>query len=72
MKTTRNYKYRIYAKAGKLKKLQATLDTWRFVYNKLLETRKTAWEEEKKSLRVYDCHNLIKIRGIGGVHSQVL
>jgi putative transposase len=72
MKTTRNYKYRIYAKSGKLKKLQATLDSCRFVYNKVLETRKTAWEQEKKSLRVYDCHNLIKTWNIEGVHSQVL
>jgi len=72
METTRNYKFRISPKGGKLKKLQATLDTCRFVYNKVLETRKTAWEEEKKSLRVYDCHNLIKTWDIEGVHSQVL
>jgi putative transposase len=72
METTRNYKYRIYAKGGKLKKLQATLDTCRFVFNKVLETRKTAWETEKKSIGVYDCHNLIKTWGIEGVHSQVL
>lgn len=72
METTRNYKYRIYAKGGKLKKLQATLDTCRFVYNKVLETRKTAWETEKKSIGVYDCHNLIKTWDIEGVHSQVL
>jgi putative transposase len=72
METTRNYKYRINAKGGKLKKLQATLDTCRFVYNKVLETRKTAWEQEKKSLRLYDCHKLIKTWDIEGVHSQVL
>jgi putative transposase len=72
METTRNYKYRINAKGGKLKKLQATLDTCRLVYNKVLDTRKTAWEQEKKSLRVYDCHNLIKTWDIEGVHSQVL
>lgn len=72
METTRNYKYRIYAKGGKLKKLQSTLDTCCFVYNKVLETRKTAWETEKKSIGVYDCHNLIKTWDIEGVHSQVL
>lgn len=72
MEATRNYKYRIYAKGGKMKKLQATLDTCRFVFNKVLEIRKTAWETEKKSIGVYDCHNLIKTWDIEGVHSQVL
>ncbi len=71
-KTTRNYKYRIYAKSGKLNKLQATLNTCRFVYNKVLETRKNAWETSKETLGVYDCHNLIKTWNIEGVHSQVL
>jgi putative transposase len=72
METTRNYKFRISAKGGKLKKLQATLDTCRFVFNKVLETRKTAWETDKKSIGVYNCHNLIKTWDIEGVHSQVL
>jgi putative transposase len=72
MKVTRNIKYRIYAKNGKLKKLEQTLDVCRGTYNKVLETRKNSWEKDKKSLGVYDCHNLIKTWKIEGVHSQVL
>lgn len=42
------------------------------VYNKVLDTRKTSWETEKKSMTLFDCNNLIKTWEFEGVHSQVL
>jgi putative transposase len=68
----KNYKYRIYAKGGKLKKLQSTLDTCRFVFNKVLELRKAAYDTEKKSLSVFECNKLIATWNVKNVHSQVL
>ena len=55
-----------------MNKLQSTLDTCRFVYNKILQTRKESWENEKKSIGIYDCNKLIKHWDTNGVHSQVL
>jgi len=49
----RTFKYRIYPTNKQRKALQASLDACRLVYNKTLETRKTAWETEQKTLSYY-------------------
>lgn len=66
------YQYRLQVKKSKETKLSAILEKCRLVYNKVLETRKTAWETEKKSMTLFDCNNLIKTWEFEGVHSQVL
>lgn len=72
MKTLRNFKYRIYTSGSKLKKLNSTLDGCRLLYNRILDTRKTAWESEKKKISNFDCIKLITTLKIENIHSQVL
>ncbi len=57
--------------------MQHALDECRWLYNRLLEERKLAWEETTTSVRLYDQVNRIPaLRGerpaLGDVHSQVL
>ncbi len=66
------YQYRLQVKDKREKTLSAILEKCRLVYNKVLDTRKTAWETEKKSMTLFDCNNLIKTWEFEGVHSQVL
>ena len=66
------YQYRLQVKDKREKTLSAILEKCRLVYNKVLDTRKTAWETDKKSLSLFDCNNLIKTWEFEGVHSQVL
>ena len=66
------YQYRLQVKKSKEATLSAILEKCRLVYNKVLDTRKTAWETEKKSMTLFDCNNLIKTWEFEGVHSQVL
>ena len=56
----KTFKFRIYPTSKQKKSLQSYLDACHWVYNKTLETRKKSWEEEKKSLSLYDTHNLLK------------
>lgn len=39
--------------------MQKTLDACRWVYNKTLEVRRDAYEDEQESLSLYDTHNLL-------------
>jgi putative transposase len=66
------YQFRLQVKKSKEAILSAILEKCRLVYNKVLDTRKTAWEQEKKSMTLFDCNNLIKTWEFEGVHSQVL
>jgi len=57
--------------------MQHTLDECRWLYNHLLEQRKTAWEERRESFTMYDQINtfpVLKQRhpSLATVHSQVL
>ena len=57
--------------------MQATLNECRWLYNHLLEARKTAWEERQETLGLYDQHATLpalkKERpSLATVHSQVL
>lgn len=57
--------------------MRATLDECRWLYNHLLEQRKTVWEERQESPRLYDqlgtLPDLKRERpSLAAVHSQVL
>jgi putative transposase len=55
----KTFKFRIYPTSKQKKSLQKYLDGCRWVYNKTLETRKKSWEDEKKSLSLYDTQKFI-------------
>lgn len=55
----RAYKYRIYPTDDQKVLFAKTFGCVRFVYNLALETKKKAWEEEKKSLSCYDLMKLM-------------
>ncbi len=74
---TRTYKFRLYPTGKQKKLLDNSLETCRIVYNKVLETRKVAYETEKKSITKFDCNKLItkwkeSDERIKSIHSQVL
>lgn len=54
------FKYRIFPTARQTKILESTLDDCRWLYNKLLEQRKTLWETEHKSLTYFSQGKFIK------------
>src|SRR5258707_10696051 len=70
-------KYRLYPKNEQRRLLEQQLDACRWLYNRLLEERKTAWEQHQESVRLYDQHALLpslkaERPTLAGVHSQVL
>src|SRR2546421_7636606 len=70
-------KYRIYPTKKQEKKLNETLDECRWLYNHLLEMRKTAYEQEGKSLSCYGqqaTYPILKEQrpSLHSVHSQVV
>ena len=50
----RTYKYRLYPTKAQQTAMQKSLDACRWVYNKTLEVRKTAWEERQENVGRYD------------------
>ena len=74
-KTT--FQYRLYPTPAQATAMQRTLDECRWLYNRLLEERKAAWEETETNVRLYDQVNRIPaLRDErptwGAVHSHVL
>src|SRR5258708_14593236 len=70
-------KYRLYPKNEQRRLLEQQLDACRWLYNRLLEERKTAWEQRQESVRLYDQHALLPALkaerpALAGVQSQVL
>src|SRR2546421_10474911 len=70
-------KYRIYPTKKQEKKLKETLEECRWLYNHLLEMRKTAYEQEGKSLSLYgqqETFPTLKTErtSLDTIHSQVL
>src|SRR5260370_21268104 len=70
-------KYRLYPKNEQRRLLEQQLDACRWLYNRLLEERKTAWEQRQESVRLYDQHALLPALkaerpALAGVHSHVL
>jgi len=55
----KTFKYRIFPTKGQVRKLNKALDACRWLYNRFLEERKTAWEKERKSISRYDQVNSI-------------
>jgi len=71
------FQYRLYPTPAQATAMQRALDECRWLYNRLLEERKVAWEETETGVRLYDQVNRIPaLRGerpaLVGVHSQVL
>ena len=73
----RTYKYRIYPTKAQETILKSMLEECRWLYNKILETRKNSYEQDGKSLRLYDTQNMIPTwkderPSLKSVHSLVL
>ena len=73
----KTFKYRLRLSKSQRTKLMQTLELCRWVYNETLATRKSAWEQEKKFLSLYDTNKLLTIwkqehPELKGVFSQVL
>ncbi|MFN8465453.1 MAG: transposase [Caldilineaceae bacterium] len=71
------YKYRLFPTSAQRTSLEKTLGACRWLYNKTLETRKNAWEQEQRSISRYDTISMIlqwkaENPSLIGVHSQVL
>lgn len=48
------FEYRIYPTPAQATSMQRTLDECRWLYNRLLDERKLAWEETETSVTLYD------------------
>jgi putative transposase len=57
--TKRVYRYRIYPTADQEHILAKTFGCARFIFNHMLNVRKTAWEEHKKSISYSDTSKLL-------------
>ncbi len=73
----KNFQYRIFPTKKQLTALETTLEECRWLYNHLLENRKTAYEQEGKSLSCYGqqaTYPILKEQrpSLTTVHSQVL
>ena len=71
------FQYRLYPNKKQVKVLNDTLEECRWLYNHLLEKRRDAWEQEGKSLSLYQQQATFSILKqdrppLKGVHSQVL
>jgi putative transposase len=71
------YKYRLYPSKSQVTVLNQTLEQCRLVYNRVLEIRKTSWEQNGKNVRYYETKKLLPLwkqenRELKNVHSQVL
>ncbi len=73
----KTFKYRLRPSRSQRTQLDRTLELCRWVYNETLATRKNTWEQEKKTLSLYDTNKLLTIwkrehPELVRVHSQVL
>ena len=73
----KTFEYRLYPTKSQLHRLEETLEGCRWVYNKTLETRKEAWEENQENISLYDCSTYLSIwknskESLYDIHSQVL
>lgn len=73
----KTYKYRLFPKKSQRTKLNKTLNLCRKVYNNTLALRKSAWEESKTSISLYDTAMVLPVwkkdnPELKQVHSQVL
>lgn len=73
----KTFKYRLRPSKSQRTRLYRTLELCRRVFNETLATRKNIWEQEKKTLSLYDTNQLLPIwkrdhPELVSVHSQVL
>jgi putative transposase len=73
----KTFKYRLRPSRRQRTLLLQTLESCRWVYNETLATRKNTWEQEKKTLSLYDTNKLLPFWKAEhpewvSVHSQVL
>lgn len=73
----KTFMYRLYPTHEQRRLLEQQLEECRWLYNRLLEERKTAWDERQESVRLYDQHALLpdlkaKRPSLARVQSQVL
>jgi len=70
-------KYRLFPTKAQTTALEQTLDACRWVYNKTLEVRKTAWEQEQRTVSYFETKRLLpqwkaEHPFLAQAHSQVL
>ena len=70
-------KYRLFPTKAQITLLEQTLDACRWVYNKTLEFRKTAWEQEQHSVSYFETKRMLpgwkaEYPFLDVAHSQVL
>jgi len=53
------YRYRIYPTKSQVTRLEQTLEICRWVYNDTLALRKNAWEQEHRSLSLYETNKIL-------------
>jgi putative transposase len=73
----KTFKYRLQPSKSQRTKLNRTLELCRWVFNEMLATRKNSWEQEKKTLSLYDMNKRLTLwkqehTELKNVHSQVL
>ena len=73
----KSFKYRLFPTKAQRTLLNQTLELCRWVYNKTLETRKNAWEQNQESLSLFETNKLLTTWKVDkpelkAVHSQVL
>jgi putative transposase len=73
----KTFKYRLYPTKEQRRLLEQQLEECRWLYNRLLEERKRAWEARQESLRLYDQHGMLPVLkaerpSLARVQSQVL
>src|SRR5258708_29561280 len=54
----KTFKYRLYPNNAQRRLLEQPPDACRWLYNRLLEEHKTAWQQRHESVRPYDQHAL--------------
>src|SRR5215211_2380624 len=57
----KTFKYRLQPSKSQRTRLIQTLELCRWLYNETLATRKNAWEQEQKSLSLYDTNKLLTL-----------
>jgi len=57
----KTFKYRLYPTKEQRRLLEQQLEECRWLYNRLLEERKTAWEQRQESVRLYDQQALLPL-----------
>ncbi len=73
----KTFKYRLKPSRSQRTKLNRTLELCRWVFNETLAIRKNTWEQEKKTLSLYDTNKRLPFwkaehPEMASVHSQVL